>query len=64
MPTRPGPQVIKKKRTLFRHLGKIFKTNELTQNEDPETEINKALKEPLQISKTKEIPYTRNKSEI
>jgi hypothetical protein len=32
------------------HLEKTFKPNELPQNEDLETEINKALKEPPQIT--------------
>jgi hypothetical protein len=32
------------------HLEKTFKPNELPQNEELETEINKALKEPLQIT--------------
>jgi hypothetical protein len=32
------------------HLEKIFKPNELPQNEDIETEINKMLKEELQIT--------------
>jgi hypothetical protein len=36
--------------TFAGHLKKIFKPNELPQNEDLEAEINKALKEPLQIT--------------
>jgi hypothetical protein len=41
---------IEKANTFAGHLEKTFKQNELPQNEDQETEINKALKEPLQIT--------------
>jgi hypothetical protein len=34
------------------HLGKTFKPNELSQNEDLETQNNKALKGPLQITQS------------
>jgi hypothetical protein len=39
-----------KANTFTGHIEKTFKSNELPQNEDFETEINKALKEPLQIT--------------
>jgi hypothetical protein len=39
-----------KANTFAGHLEKIFRPNELSQNEDLETEINKALKKPLQIT--------------
>jgi hypothetical protein len=39
-----------KANTFAGHLEKTLKPNELPQNEDLETEINKALKEPLQIT--------------
>jgi hypothetical protein len=38
-----------KANTFAGHVEKTFKPNELPQNEDLETEINKALKEPIQI---------------
>jgi hypothetical protein len=47
--------VIKKKRTLAKHLEKALKPNKLPRNEDLEAEINKALKEPLRM--TQPIKY-------
>jgi hypothetical protein len=42
--------VIKKENTFAGHLEKTFKPNKLPRNGDLETEINKVLKEPLQIT--------------
>jgi hypothetical protein len=42
--------VKEKENTFVGYLEKIFKPNELPQNEDHETEINKAWKEPLQMT--------------
>jgi hypothetical protein len=39
-----------KANTFARHVGKSFEPNEIPENEDLETEINKAPKEPLQIT--------------
>jgi hypothetical protein len=39
-----------KANTFAGHLEKTFKPNELPPNEDLQTEMNKALKEPLQIT--------------
>jgi hypothetical protein len=41
------PKWQRKANTFAGHLEKTFKPNELPQNEDLETEINKALTEPL-----------------
>jgi DNA-binding FrmR family transcriptional regulator len=47
----------KEKAKMFaEHLEKTFKPNELPQNEDLKTEINKALKEPLQITQPIKFP--------
>jgi hypothetical protein len=50
-----------KANTFAGHLEKTFKPNELPQNEVLEIEINKALKEPLQIT-TNQISYTKGNS--
>jgi hypothetical protein len=42
--------VIKKENTFEGHLEKTLKPNELPRNEGLEREINKVLKEPLQIT--------------
>jgi hypothetical protein len=45
-----GPDKVKAN-NFVAHLGKVFKPNELSHNEEFEKEINRTLEEPLQITK-------------